>query len=336
MKHIIPIFVLSSLICISCTKDEGSNHPPQADFSYTDLIDRFRLTSRSDDPDGDVLTQQWTISPASVVPDDNDDVSVIIHLPDASEPTEITVGLKVCDGLLCDSVSRDMELPAMTEARKWGLGRELEYELSNNTAYEWYMDQMNTGPFSGINCGPTVVTMAIKWVDQAFDETPEDARNTYRPEGGWWYTSDIINYLNLYDVNNYTIGIPHCDSLAAELEDGNIFILCLDMYYLSLSLADEWHVDKFYAANTVDWGHFILIKGYKRVDDKILYETYDPYSFGDCYADQTLKGRDRYYRSEELDVATNIWWDYAIVVSPNEVKGSKGVKTEEIGHNYGI
>jgi hypothetical protein len=78
----------------------------------------------------------------------------------------------------------------------WGLGGFLESKCSNNREYEWYVDQANTGLYSAVNCGPTATTMAAKWSDQAFLKTPEDARAAYRNNGGWWYTTDIDNYLN--------------------------------------------------------------------------------------------------------------------------------------------
>lgn len=199
---------------------------------------------------------------------------------------------------------------------QFGLGSNLTESVSNNRDYSWYLDQGNTGPFSDVNCGPSSVTMAIKWFNKSFTLTPQDARAMFRPDGGWWYTNDIINYLNYNTVTNSTIALKDISLLKNELDNGNIVILALDMYYVDLVSNLSYHVDKFYLAQTKGWGHFIVIKGYKVVDNQIFYEAYDPYSFGKTYADHTLKGIDRYYRSANLDNATNNWWDYAIVVSP--------------------
>jgi hypothetical protein len=107
------------------------------------------------------------------------------------------------------------------------------------------------------------------------------------------------------------------------------------MYRVRSETDDEWRIDKFYATNSEGWGHFIVIKGYKVVDGNIFYEVYDPNSYGACYTDQTLKGKDRYYRSVDLDNATNTWWDYAIVISKNTGKSVKAVDVNKIKHNNG-
>ena len=40
-----------------------------------------------------------------------------------------------------------------------------------------------------------------KWLSKKdFNKTSEDARNTYRSTGGWWYTDDIINYLAINNL----------------------------------------------------------------------------------------------------------------------------------------
>jgi len=198
----------------------------------------------------------------------------------------------------------------------WGLGKNLTGEHSNNVSYEWYIDQINTGTYSYVNCGPACVTMSIKWSNPNFTKTTENARNTYRPNGGWWYTSDIINYLNDNHTSHYVSSLANATSLINQLKDGNIAILCLDMYYVRYHTKDpEWHIDKFYSTTSPEWGHFIVVKGYKIVDDIIWFEVYDPWSLNVRYSDGSLKGRDRYYRSEDIIKATNVWWKYMIVVN---------------------
>lgn len=336
MKINFHVSLLSVLLIFSCTKDEeGGNHPPVADFDYSDEIDHFVLTSTSDDPDNDPLTYEWSSVSELITIQNTDSKSASFVLPQLAESVEITIDHIVCDGMECKTMSKTIPLPETTEIRQWGLGRNLESELSNNVDHEWYMDQMNTGVHSAVNCGPTSATMAIKWFYEEFTGTPEDARNTYVSSGGWWYTNNIIDYLNLHSANNYTIGLHNIDLLRNELDDGNIIILCLDMYQIRRSSVDEWRIDKFYNTNSEGWGHFIVIKGYKVIDGNTLYEVYDPYSFGDSYSDETLKGKDRHYRSEDLDRATNTWWDYAIVISKNKTKSLNAVDINKIEHNFG-
>lgn len=202
----------------------------------------------------------------------------------------------------------------------WGLGGFQQQSEASNRSYEWYIDQFGTGLHSGNNCGPASTTMSARWSFPAFSKTTADARAAYRPEGGWWYTSDI----NMYLADN---NIPHSFiNLSAEktgteqiimdqISEGFILILCLDMFYIRGEADTKLRVDKFYTAASAGWGHFIVVKGYREVNDKVFFEVYDPYCNGLIYTDGTLKGKDRYYRSEDIFSATSKWWNYAIVIS---------------------
>jgi hypothetical protein len=325
------LFFIIFLIIFSCTKkQEGINHKPTASFNYFDRLESFIFYSTSSDEDNDSLTYIWKSDWDSIHFTDSHSASPSIVLPVLSESKTINVKLIVSDGNLSDSISKFVELPKSTLERKYGLGRILEASHSNDVSYSWYLDQMNTGIFSGINCGPTSVTMAIKWVNADFTMTPQDARNTYRSSGGWWYTSDIINYLNSFMVNNKIIPIVDVQTLTSELDLGNIAILCLDMYYIRNQVNTKWHIDKFYTASKKGWGHFIVIKGYKVVDNEKFFESYDPYSMGLKYPNDTLKGLNRYYRTEDLDSAVINWWNYAIIVSRSTFKSAGGLDVNSI------
>lgn len=235
------------------------------------------------------------------------------------------------------SCSKDDDLMLVEEL---GLGKNLQNEKSNNVPYEWYIDQGSTGEFSFINCGPSSVTMAIKWADESFSKTTEDARNTYQPTGGWWYTSDIRTYLNDYQIANATVSLNHIMDINQHIDDGNIIILCLDIFYVREEQNPKHHLDKFYSTASKDAGHFIVVKGYKIVDDNLFYEVYDPWSLGLKYNDGSLKGKDRYYRAEDLNIATQAWWKYAIIVSPKGISRSglnkiQGVDVDKIEDKYG-
>jgi hypothetical protein len=224
----------------------------------------------------------------------------------------------------------------------WGLGRFLESTRSNNRDYEWYSDQANTGVHSLNNCGPASTTMAAKWSDLAFVKTPADARAAYRPDGGWWYTSDIDKYLKDNSIPHYFASLSSTvpgtqQAISTVLDNGSVVILCLDMYYIRSETSTNERLDRFYAANSTGWGHFIVVKGYKTVDDRFYFEVYDPYSFGKVYSDGVLKGRNRFYRTGDIFDATSKWWNYAIVITP---KGSgksiiTGLDPSEIPSQWG-
>ena len=312
------------------------NHRPSADFTYTDEIDHIALEDGSKDIDDDILKLSWISMCDTIKIISSNSSSTHIQLPKLKDSATVKIGLVVSDGYLADSIFKNITLPKYTLERIYGLGKNLYEGHSNNVNYDWYYDQLNSGIYYYNNCGPASVTMAIKWVDENFNKTPEDARNTYPCNGGWWYTKDIINYLNQYSVNNYTINIDHIDSIQSQINSGNIVILCLDMYYIRSQANDNWHVDKFYTTWPKGWGHFIVMKGYKIVDGEAYYEAYDPYSYGVKYSNDTLKGVNRYYRSEDLDSAVINWWSYAIIVSKNKLKSAiNGVDVSKIIHKPG-
>lgn len=322
---------------LACGEDENPNTPPVASFEFSDGIDRILLDGEiSKDPEGESLVYQWSASDPSIVFNNTSDGQSFFKIPAGANSTNVDISLTVGDGKFQDVTTRSISVPELSLIRSFGLGKSLGNEASNNVAYEWYIDQSGSGEHSLVNCGPASVTMAIKWFDQNFTGSAQDARNTYRSSGGWWYTNDIISYLNYHHVTNRTIALEQISNLKAEIDEGNIVILCLDMFQVSYYKDLEYHVNKFYETNGAGWGHFIVVKGYKEVDGTILYETYDPYSFNRSYSAGGLKGKDRYYYSADLDAATNTWWDYAIVVDRTDSQGGrKGIDVDQIVHKPG-
>jgi len=319
------------LLANSCV----GNHPPVAEFTVSESLDEITLNDISTDEDGDPLTTVWNVNSPGVVLSTTTLPQTSFMIPELQYPLDITVDLKVSDGKDETSIGKTVTLPVLSESRSLGLGMESTKEVSNEVKYEWYIDQGNTGQFSGVNCGPTSVTMAIKWADESFTGTPETARAMYHPSGGWWYTDNIIGYLNYCSVNNYVVTLHDMSVLRAELDKGNIAILCLDMYFIRDETKGRWHVDKFYPTANTGWGHFIVVKGYRMVDGKYFFEAYDPYGFAKAYTNGSPKGKNRYYRSEDIDDSTGRWWDFAIVVTRDSGKGEGAVDPSTIPHKYG-
>ncbi len=193
-----------------------------------------------------------------------------------------------------------------------GLGNFIQNSASNNCSYPWYMDQAYTGPYSPDNCGPTAVTMVCKWADSTFIKIPEDARMAYRSTGGDWYPDDITSYLRDNNIPNSTVPLPATEegtaqTLKREVDLHQAAIVCLEMYSVRYNENVQSHVDRFFATNP-GVGHFIIVKGYKEVNNEMYFEIYDPNSWTARYEDGNLKGKDRYYRSEDLFEATKTWW----------------------------
>jgi len=201
----------------------------------------------------------------------------------------------------------------------WGLGNFLAKNKSNDRNYSWYIDQKNTGFDAVDNCGPTAVTMACLWADSTFLKTPEDARKAYVSNGGWWYTSDIDMYLSDNHIahSSIVLGSNYINTaqiLQKQVDLHQLIILCLDMDLVRYTDNPYYHIDKFYST-TPNFGHFLIIKGYKVVDDNIFFDVYDPNSWGNVGPDRILRGQDRYYRAEDISNATKNWWPYAFVIA---------------------
>ena len=219
----------------------------------------------------------------------------------------------------------------------FGFNSKVVSSRSLNKSYNFYFDQWDGSFYQAINCGPAVTTMAIKWADPAFTKTPADARNKITENGGWWYTSDIQYYLQENGINSTIDTLSDVKTLVEQtINNNNLLILCLDIYYIPYDALDYQHIQKFYPVGDAGAGHFLLVKGYKLfADDSLYLEIYDPYSDHTVYTgidNGQLKGKDRYYLSSSIGQAANVWWPYAIIVAPKDQGvGSNGVQVNSFG-----
>ena len=285
---------------------------PVSQITYRDDLDVFTLTATYT---GHVNNYQWQLADgngAKIVP--HNATSASLRLP--SKPTTVTVRLTVSNENGNYTATQQVPLPALTYSRLYGIGRNLTAKRSNNVTHSWYIDQATTGRYANGNCGPTCATMAAKWYNSSFARSVEEARNTIRPTGEWWYTNDVSNYLKNNHTGNFYADLNQASDLKSRIDNGHIVILCLDMYYVRELTGGkpDWHIDKFYHNNAPKVGHFIIVKGYRIVDGVLWFEVYDPASSGRKYSNGGLKGLDRYYRAEDIMRATNVWWKYMIVI----------------------
>jgi hypothetical protein len=207
-----------------------------------------------------------------------------------------------------------------TETEYIGLSGSITSQKSLDKTYDFYFDQFDGSTWASINCGPTVTTMAIKWADSTFTKTPADARALILPQGGWWYTGNVQDYLSINGINSAVDTLKNIDSLVkTNIDHNNLVIFCLDMYSVPRNMIDYQHTQKFYETNAPGWGHFLLVKGYKQLGTDFYLEIYDPYSQGEFYPGfdyGQLKGLDRYYLGDDIKLAAGIWWPYVITVAP--------------------
>ncbi|MCI5674669.1 MAG: hypothetical protein PT956_00055 [Firmicutes bacterium] len=188
---------------------------------------------------------------------------------------------------------------------------------SNNRPYEWYMDQKDTGEYSNGNCGPTAVAMVLKWLDPNSTATGLSCRNDVLNNGEWWSTDIIEEYFKNHGVKYDPVYYNSSKTITDEIDKGNIVLVCIKIGYISTNdNPASSRLGKHYEG---DAGHFLLIKGYEMVDDKLYYEVYDPNSWGAKYPDTgEYMGKDRLYKAEEMENALNNWWMTVYSVYPKE------------------
>lgn len=200
---------------------------------------------------------------------------------------------------------------------EWGLGTTFKSYVGNNRSYDWYINQQDTGTYSGNNCGPSSTIMMAKWLNPNFTDTAEMARNKYLLEGGWWYTNTITAYYDSVGIDykylsfNKSTYQDNINLLKTSLKNGEISLLCTEIGKVPYS-TEATRVNRFYV---FDSGHFLVVKGYVEVDDKTYFEVYDPNNWDFYYPDGTPMGRDRYYEANALMHAVQVWWPYAITVA---------------------
>lgn len=227
-----------------------------------------------------------------------------------------------------------LQVEVTSDLEKYGLGNVLQEVQNLDTDYDNYEDQGESGRYNLINCGPAVVTMALKWSDAEFKKTTEQARQTIRSAGGWWFTDDVQHYIALHDVHMTYVSLDTVFDAAAYgtkikqiLDMGYGIILCLDMHHIQHNPLEQQKVNKFYKTGYDGWGHFVFVKGYKVVDDVLWLQTDDSFSLNEKYEDGTYKGKNRYYAASELKKATDQWWPYAMVIAK---KGQRIIRGEQM------
>ncbi len=303
-----------SLFFSACSNDDNSL---VVNFAYKEAMDRVYVWDTSDI----VADGQVSLTWSSDVPLDfkkGTDRKYYFILPEQNAGGSAQITLTVKTGKSSGSVTKTIPVAQLDPHRLYGLGYRLFEERANNVAYGWYVDQNNTGPSSNTNCGPAACEMAGRWAREDFPMTAQQMRTESGVTGNW-STNNIATYLDINGVTNEKVDFTKFDDLKPHLDEGNIAILCLDIYYVrteSSSGMSEWRKDKFYTTSASS-GHFVVVKGYKRVDGEYLLECYDPWSIGRTYLNGQYKGQDRYYRLSDILTASNVWWKYAIIVSPS-------------------
>ncbi len=304
---------------VSCT---ARQEPATIGFEYEEWLDRVYLQPTTGLRESDNPLYEWR-SDKDLRIDPARDGRYYFLFPWDDRGTSAEVTLTVRSDKLSGSFTRSVPVARNNEARSMGLGRNVTEWRSNDVDYPWYVNQGDTGEYSSLNCAPAVAEMAGRWVRQDFPVTAEQIRHESGLTTGI-NTNTLIGWLSKYGIPNRSVRLNTPDVLFKAIDDGNIAILGLDMFYVARSSGPaEWRKDRFFPVeNPGDFNHYIIVKGYVEVDGEYLFECYDPNHSGYPHPDGRERGPERYYRPSNLIGASEAYWGYegdlahAIIVSP--------------------
>ena len=291
------VCISCALLLSACTKESD---PPIASFTITDNLDHFILTNTSK---GDISHYKWHY----VI--DNDEFILKtplrqnLNLTFTSNTTAINVSLTVKNNVDSSTFTESIHLSGF--CRKYGLGKNLSAEHSNNRSYEWYIDQ------GVMNCGHTCAAMIHRWLNPSSTKTVEEISNTYPP----WSLFKMRDYLRDNEIDYVVTKLFNEIYLKDVLNQGNVALLAIDLFGVRKANASksEWRIDRFFPVRPNSW-HWIIVKGFKIVDEKIWFEVYDPGSGGVIHPDGFLIGRDRYYGGEDIMNAVRMYSENMFII----------------------
>lgn len=189
--------------------------------------------------------------------------------------------------------------------------KDLGYE--NTRSYSWFKSQFGTGPAWNSNCGPASTAMALHY-EEGLDIPVAEIRDLNYRDGGWWYTSDIMEALAYYGAS-YNVKPFSLANLFASLDKGFNVILCINLTHITSNFDPFSRYHRYYAGGT---GHFLVVKGYTQDKNWILI--HDPFSdpVHHVYPSGSPMGKDRYYAASDLSTAALLWWPFLIQVGADQ------------------
>jgi LysM repeat protein len=173
---------------------------------------------------------------------------------------------------------------------------------SSRNDLNWYKTQFNTG-ING-NCGPTCVSMAIKWA-KGIDVPVRKIREYVGlpdPRGGVGLYL-LVRALKKYQIEMNLFRIKDIEDLFDVIDRGNIIIILFNRGSISVAKGD-YDNNLFGRYYTDSGGHYIIVKGYSK--NKKYFVVYDPmpadwWKNRFRYRDnESMAGRNRYYAVSEV------------------------------------
>jgi len=152
------------------------------------------------------------------------------------------------------------------------------------------------------NCGPIAALMVSKFTQGKMPKN--NLRSNIRKvrqsvqrdieSNRWWRMSDIKSYFSLKNIKYTSERADRNDlydtsNITDHLDNNDVVIVNVNMNNLSMGRK----IGKPYFTFPIPggWGHYLVIVGYKYIDDKLVYEVHDSYS---------KKGKNRAYYAKDI------------------------------------
>lgn len=156
-------------------------------------------------------------------------------------------------------------------------------EVINDRDYSWHYSQSNTGPYSSVNCMPSIATMAAHWYNQNSKATVKKMRNTSTTTDGWT-VFELRNGLTEYNVP-FTSDDVSMNNIIHALDNGRIVL--------------AQYSDRPFQYS----GHCYVIYGYRQYRDTTIFIIND----SDSLRDRSLLYGKPKGCGEELDGDFSLW-----------------------------
>ena len=152
------------------------------------------------------------------------------------------------------------------------------------------------------NCGPIAALMVSKFVQEKTPETSlrsniRKVRQSVQKDiesTRWWKMSDIKSYFSLRKIKYTSERIVKEDKFASSnitdhIDKNDVVVINVNMNDLSMGRK----IGKPYFTFPIPggWGHYLVIVGYKYIDDQLVFEVHDSF---------TKKGKNRAFYAKNI------------------------------------
>ncbi len=152
------------------------------------------------------------------------------------------------------------------------------------------------------NCGPIAALMLSNYFKKTASSPNLLAKISYarkisqvnKNSNRWWRIGDVKKYFSHEKIKHKSVTFQNKYTITNQLDKNGIVLINVNMN--NLSRGKEIGKPYFTFPFPGGWGHFLVIVGYKKVGNKLLFEVHDSY---------VRNGNNRLYDADEIQFALN-------------------------------